>query len=193
LSPAAARPQVTGGAVGNCRLFDGVNDYITMPNTADGKLNFPENGRYTISVWVMADTLSDPPQTIVSKGRFQYFLWLKAAYWQFTSYKDGAGWDISEKQATGRQWVLLTGVRDSAVQRLFINGEPTSAYFAPLIDETPVAGGDLVIGRANNANDGYFFSGGIDEVRVEGAVRDGDWIRLCYMNQRPDDRLVVFK
>ena len=193
ISPESARPSVTEGVIGNCREFNGNSMFITIPNTASGKLDFPQNGRYTISVWVMADTLSDPPQSIVSKGRFQYFLWLKAAYWQFTSYNDGAGWDISEKQATGRQWVLLTGVRDGAVQRLFINGEPTSTYFAPSTDETPVAGGDLVIGRANNANDGYFFSGGIDEVRVEGAVRDGDWIKLCYMNQRSDDRLIVFK
>jgi hypothetical protein len=41
-------------------------------------------------------------------------------------------------------------------------------------------------------NDGYcFFKGSIDEVRICSAALGVDWIRLCYMNQRRDDRLVV--
>lgn len=37
------------------------------------------------------------------------------------------------------------------------------------------------------------FDGAMDEVRFEHIARSADWLRLCYMNQRMDDRLVVFK
>jgi len=37
----------------------------------------------------------------------------------------------------------------------------------------------------------YFFAGIIDEVRVSSRALSADWIRLCYMNQRMDDQLVV--
>jgi hypothetical protein len=39
----------------------------------------------------------------------------------------------------------------------------------------------------------FNFCGCIDEVRVCRTIRSADWIKLSYMNQRPDDRLVVFK
>jgi hypothetical protein len=37
------------------------------------------------------------------------------------------------------------------------------------------------------------FKGSIDEVRIISRSQSADWIRLCYMNQRPDDQLVQFK
>jgi hypothetical protein len=39
----------------------------------------------------------------------------------------------------------------------------------------------------------WFFKGGIDEVRVMSVMPDADWIKLCYMNQKSEDLLVVFK
>ena len=43
-----------------------------------------------------------------------------------------------------------------------------------------------------DSSDG-FFKGSIDEVRILNAAQSPDWVRLCYMNQRAEDRLVVFK
>jgi hypothetical protein len=37
-----------------------------------------------------------------------------------------------------------------------------------------------------------YWNGLIDEVRIQGRVMNEHWIRLCYMNQRRDDKLVVF-
>jgi hypothetical protein len=68
LSPDTARPRVAEGAVGSCRVFDGVRDYITMPYTADSKLNFPENGYYTVSAWVNLDTIDKASHLVVAKG-----------------------------------------------------------------------------------------------------------------------------
>jgi len=39
----------------------------------------------------------------------------------------------------------------------------------------------------------YDFYGRIDEVRVCRWGRSADWIKLCYMNQRADDKLIIFQ
>ena len=39
----------------------------------------------------------------------------------------------------------------------------------------------------------YFFKGMVDEVRISNIALSADWIKLCYMNQRIDDKLVIFK
>ena len=38
-----------------------------------------------------------------------------------------------------------------------------------------------------------FFAGKLDEVRISSVARNGDWIKLCYMNQRQDDALLEFR
>jgi hypothetical protein len=45
-------PTTATGAIGNCRQFNGTSNYIWMPGTASGKLNFPEQGSYAVSAWV---------------------------------------------------------------------------------------------------------------------------------------------
>jgi hypothetical protein len=207
MSPDTARPQVAEGAIGNCRVFDGVADYITMPNTADGKLNFPEKGYYTVSAWVALDTLDGAPQLIVSKGYEQYFLRLtyfpsNSPLWEFSEFSGTNSWQACTTSATSRQWALVTGVRQGSRQLLYSNGV--------LVDSTPNSyptdkysrntSNDLSIGKflkavnVQNIDDSYcFFKGSIDEVRMINAARSPDWVRLCYMNQRPDSRMVVFR
>jgi hypothetical protein len=200
ISPDSARPIISEGIIGNCRKFDGNGDYITMPNTAAGTLDFPQNGRYSVSAWVMADTFIDLQQTLVSKDKYQYFIWLSSTSWQFCEYQDRAGWEVSAQPAVLKQWVLLTGVRDGATQHLYVNGEPVDSATLKSFAEPRSAASDLILGRAHelgtfpNPQAGYCsFRGGIDEVRVCGTAPSIGWIKLCYMNQRPDDKLIIFK
>ncbi|MCX7725335.1 MAG: DUF2341 domain-containing protein, partial [Chitinispirillaceae bacterium] len=92
-------PQVKEGIIGNCCWFDGTKTFIICPNTAMGKINFPMKSRYTISVWVYADTFIELPQTLVSKGMYEYFLWLNSGSWQFSEYQNGSGWDMTPQKA----------------------------------------------------------------------------------------------
>jgi hypothetical protein len=200
VSPDSARPPIAEGIIGDCREFDGNGDYITMPNTATGRIDFPQNGRYSVSAWVMADTFIDLQQTLVSKDKYQYFLWLSSTAWQFCEYQDRSGWDISAQQATLRQWVLLTGVRDGATHQLYVNGELTDSVTLKAFADPRSAAGDLILGRAHelgtfpNPQAGFCsYKGRIDEVRVCSTVPGTGWIKLCYMNQRSDDKLVTFR
>ena len=209
ISPDTAVPQVGEGVVGNCRVFDGVDDFITMPNTADGKLNIPDGGYYTVCAWVYIDSFDNASHCIVSKGYEQYYLRftyisknLPAAtpQWEFVEFSEADKWRTSTGTASSGQWTLVAGVRQGEKQFLYRNGE--------LVDSTVDAwqntvsrntGNDLTIGRFVKAvtvpiNEGYcHFSGRIDEVRIISSAQSADWVRLCYMNQRPDDRLVVFR
>jgi hypothetical protein len=56
---------------------------------------------------------------------------------------------------------------------------------------------DVCIGRLpvinNQGQTWRYFTGAIEEVRISSFAQGADWVKLCYMNQRPDDKLVIFK
>ena len=179
-----------------------------MPNTADSRLNFPEGGYYTLCAWVSLDTFDNEPHLIVAKGFTQYHLRFtyfpsNSPVWEFVEFSESSRWKACTTSATSRQWTLLTGVREGSRQLLYCNGV--------LVDSTPNSypnnnfsrdmSNDLSIGKflpavdmqgVVDSSDG-FFKGSIDEVRILNAAQSPDWVRLCYMNQRAEDRLVVFK
>ena len=207
VSPDDARPQEGVGTVGACGIFDGRSDFIIMPNTANSKLNYPADGNFTVSAWIAVENLDGEPQLIVAKGYDQYFLRLtyyptEKPHWEFTEYNKADSWQRCTTTVLPEQWTLLTGVATGDGQLLYCNGA--------LVDATPdvyQADGlfrgtsyDLTIGKflepvefSETASSHCFFNGGIDEVRIESRVRSSGWHRLSYMNQRSDDRLVVFR
>ncbi len=207
ISPDTARPQQQKGIIGNSQRFDGNNDFIIMPNTASSKLNISSDKDFSISAWVSLDTLDYTAQLIVAKGYSQYFL--RCTYfptdsplWEFSEFISPNNWQACVTTAYARQWLLITGVRAGERRLLYINGT--------LVDSTPNTyssstlsrdtSQDITIGRfmelitlPNNTSDYCFLKGVIDEVRIEQTARSNAWVKLCYMNQRIDDRLVVFK
>lgn len=207
LSPDTARPENADGLIGYCQKFDGVDDFITMPNTAAGVLNFPENGDFTISAWVKTDTLDGVAQLVVAKGYNQYFLRLTyfptgAPLWEFTEFKNDDSWQTCTTTTKSGNWMLLSGVRNGTKQTLYLNGVA--------VDSTPdtYKGNDLKRGTSSdisigkllqlidlpNETQGYcYFKGSIDEVRIDNRARSAAWVKLCYMNQQTDDKLVIFK
>jgi hypothetical protein len=208
VSPDAAWPRIGEGAAGNCRVFNGITDYITMPNTADSKLNFPEDGYHTVSAWVNIDTLDGMQHLIVAKGYEQYFLRFtyfpsNSPLWEFSEFNQNKSWQVCTSTATSRQWTLLTGVRQGNRQLLYCNGVlvDSTGIIYPNDNFSRNTSNDLSIGKflktvnvPNFDEDSYcFFKGSIDEVRIIGAAQGPDWVKLCYMNQRTDDRLVEFK
>lgn len=206
-SPDSARPKDVVGLIGDCQLFDGVDDFITMPKTAASSLNFPENANFTVSAWVKTDTLDGVAQLVVAKGYDQYFLRLTyfptgAPLWEFTEFRNDDSWQPCTTSARSGNWMLLTGVRSGTRQTLYLNGIP--------VDSTPDSykGNNLKRGTANditigkllekidlpNETQGYcYFKGLIDEVRIDNRARSASWVKLCFMNQQPNDKLVEFK
>ena len=200
---------VVAGAIGGARDFDGRASYITMPNSASGKLDMQQNGSYSISLWVYADTIDTIWHAIAGKGHEQYYLKLKCfgngrATWEFVEFQDQKGWEYTEDSvppAPGqKQWVYLTGVRSGSKQYLYINGTLVNDLFPVMAGKYPRNSGDnFTIGRhAREVTIPYtegwcYFNGKIDEVRVMNFAPSPDWIRLCYMNQKVEDALIEFR
>jgi Concanavalin A-like lectin/glucanases superfamily/Domain of unknown function (DUF2341) len=202
-------PGSVEGVIGTARSFDGLTNYVVMQNSASGKLDIPQNGSNTFSLWVNADSIDSLWHVIASKGHEQYYLKYKCfgnkkATWEFVEYQDQKGWDICEDSIPSApgpgQWVYLAGVRNGSKQFLYINGKCVDStistqsgnYQRTITD-------DFFVGRSARqvlipGDEGWcYFKGKIDEIRVVNRVLSQDWIRLAYMNQRTDDALVKFR
>ncbi len=205
LSPDSASVKIDEGVIGLCRYFDG-NDYITMPSTAQSRLSFDEGGTYTVSAWVRLDTSDNASHCIVSKGFEQYFL--RSTYistnvtstiplWEYVEFSETNKWQALNAAASDKTWSLITGVRQGTEQKLYCNGvlvDSSVDIWKNAVSRNTT--NDLYIGRFATPVllpliEGHcYFKGSIDEVRILSKAQTPDWIRLCYMNQRPDDKLL---
>ena len=86
-------------------------------------------------------------------------------------------------------WYFFFATFDGSVIRLYENGSEVSVSdpipFEPVANAQP-----LLFGMSRMDS---FVNGIMDEIRIEGTARSPDWVRLSYMNQRVDDRLVVME
>jgi hypothetical protein len=203
-TPSDTSPVAAFGPIGNAKAFNGTSSFFDMKNTASGKLNFPENGTYTVSAWAYADTLDNKFHVVVGKSDNQYFLKLKQYYppnpmrWEFVEYQDNSGWDITDSLATAKEWKYLVGIRDGVKQYFFVDGELADSSIELKADTLPrKTTDDVTIGKylSYSKIDGSYcpFKGMIDEVRISNVARSADWIKLCFMNQKPLDALVKMK
>jgi hypothetical protein len=193
---------IVDGMIGKARFFDGISASIPIPNSASGKLNFPEDGYYSLSAWVFSDTVVDKYHVVVSKGDEQYFICSmnkspNPALWNFDEYNNLKGWETCTWPVTGKEWTYIAGVRNGSDHYLYINGELVDSTMEMVpstkmrIETKAVAIGKFV--ETDTTSDGYLFNGNIDEVRINNISLNANWIRLCYMNQKMDDKLVSFK
>jgi hypothetical protein len=206
-TPSGMTPSsATIGAIGGAQQFNGTSSFIRIGGTAQSALNFSENGMYTISAWVYADTLDFVPHMIAGKGHEQYYLKmmtndsLKTLCYENVEYHGRIGWQITEEPAAQKVWKYVVGVRDGISQRLYVDGAMVdstpriiSGTIARNIDE------DFSIGAYLRyitylTPEGYcYFKGKIDEVRVCNVAYSKSWIQLCYMNQKAHDALIHFQ
>jgi Concanavalin A-like lectin/glucanases superfamily/Domain of unknown function (DUF2341) len=188
-------PTATTGAIGICQQFNGMSNYIRMLGTASSRLNFPGNGTYSVSAWVYVDTLDTTYQKIIEKNNLQYKLQIdQFDNWSFSEYENAMEYELTNSAATAKTWVFLVGVRSGLQQYLYVNGVAVNSAITTLsYSKNRDTTTDLAIGKSAQSSYGIYFNGKIDEARVENRDHGADWILLCYMNQRPDDRLVVFR
>lgn len=197
---------VTDGIIGKCRQFNGSSSYIILPNTAGGKLNFSQESNYTVSAWVYVTSPDSLSHVVLSKGNNQYFLWYTSMHknstlWEFTEYQSGEGWDLSTEKVTGGDWFYLAGVRNGTSQRLYVNGVCVdSTGFENSATWPRDESFNVTIGRFMQAvtspldSESFcYFNGKIDEVRISDKALTPDCIKLCYMNQKSDNKFLIFK
>jgi hypothetical protein len=187
--------------------FDGSSSYILIPGTASSKLNFQENGFYSLSAWIYADTINDSFHVIIGKGHDQYSLKQtknssgRGEKWEMVEYHGAVGWQISQDTvATAKSWKYIAAVRNGTNQRIYVDGQikDSTRWTNPGAIARNTSE-DVSIGRYLRYitylyDEGYgSFDGKIDEVRICNVPRSANWIKLSYMNQRVQDALVILR
>jgi Concanavalin A-like lectin/glucanases superfamily/Domain of unknown function (DUF2341) len=179
------------GMVGNAIMFDGNDDHITA-----GKLNIAE--KYSLSCWVYANDLTEAARRFIWK-EYSYTLWYDAQgkgvrVEHFTLQDSVIVWrgiyqDNSRMiPLNAAMWYHLTGTYDGDKIRLYINGELADSTRS--IGKYPVSSNEpLSIG----GRDGEYVKGIMDEVRIEKQARSADWIKLCYVTQMKENKIVTFE
>jgi hypothetical protein len=204
-SGAVSFPSDTAGMVGRARYYgigggtvNSTGGYFSVPNSATGPLNFPENGTYTVSTWVNADTVGIS-RTLLSKSDKAYSLELRntGADWEFAEFSAGTGWNVvNQAAAPQKTWVHLVGVRNGPASLLYVDGVLIDAETR--LDASTAARRvvDFEIGRSPDGGTSnaarYYWRGMLDEVRLSSIARTADWAKLEFENQKTAQTLVWF-
>jgi hypothetical protein len=159
--------------------FDGANNYIEYTT------NLLRKREYTMSAWVIANTISGGTQYILSQGEtgtntFQG-LALTNGGWQFISYTNGGAYTASSTTSwAANQWVHLTAVRTYQQLKLYVNGNLVATTYNS--DNIPFKVSDIGRVGANSSSLGNYFNGKIDDIRLyKGALNDEE-VYALYAN-----------
>jgi len=197
-TPSTKAPLSVAGMIGPSQRFDDTSTFLTMSGTATGKLDFQEYGTYTVSAWVETDSLKSGNdslrQYVVSKGNPEYTLQMNITKgWDFGEYVNATKWNYVASTGAARVWSYVVGVRSGVSMYLYINGvfaDSTVKFSAVGIARNST---DLVIGKHAGGVNTSYFDGIIDEVRISSVSCSADWIKLCFMNQKSGDALIMFR
>lgn len=181
------------GIIGSAQRFDGTSSYISLTGTAGSKLDFPQNGDYSFSAWVYTEVIDGKAHYIISKGNNSFNLDLSTKnLWEIYDVEDGIGLQSVYAQPTAKEWKHLTGVCKGKDMRLYVDGICIDSTVVVIKGVPHESDCDVHIGKRADSNYGYW-NGMLDEVCLMNMSLSPDWIKLCYMNQRADDKLVKFK
>jgi hypothetical protein len=184
-----ATGRLSAGIIGSCQEFNGVDGFIQIPGLLD------QPASLTISAWInSADSVGE----IISIGDNAGIRFSSDSNWvdfySYYSYGDATSWlPISARVETPEsQWHFVAIVIDSDAGQVFLYIDGVLKSQAEMLDALVYnkVGSDTYIGQA--FRESCNFEGLIDEVRVCSRARDGAWLKLCFENQRLDQRLVNY-
>ena len=188
----------TVGIIGYCMRFNG-SAFLKIP----GLLGAPP--ALTLSAWVLLDTVRVTGAEVVSIGDAVLIRmddsWNTKGTLGSYCVNPAGGVDSTHCFAKSGLFMKKTGWHHvsysvdpaNGLQRLYIDGTLRGSTESAVPIVYNGIGIDTYFGRHGNGKMDFNFCGCIDEVRICRTIRSADWIKLSYMNQRPDDRLVVFK
>jgi hypothetical protein len=175
----------TAGRFNNALSFDGVDDYVEVPD--DPSLRFMRSSSFTISAWVMP-VLETENGYIICKmrggGRRSVFGYLATWNSKISGFSFGAesSWKGYVLVQTGRNsapvgsWYHVVGVYDDKDVKIYLNGELRGRRTFDLETGSTTPDKNLVIGAMSyESTIKAFFGGRIDEIRIyDGALSDAE-------------------
>lgn len=160
--------QPAGGQAGGALELDGIDDYIET----DFVLN-PADGALSAFAWIKGGA---PGQVIISQtdgtGTGQTWLGTDSSRGNLmTGLAPFAGRSpslVSDFGITDGQWhrvgIVVTAYQSKQLRNLYLDGVQVVTEYVPV--QLPPSDGGLLIGTDKNLDEGSFFSGLIDDVRI---------------------------
>lgn len=176
------------GKIGDSIHFDGINDYIMVPNDSSLQLG----SGLTIEAWINVDVWGNWDDIVFKGGGGA-----ANSDYQFALVSSGFAWDgtyggtwrtkyFNTPQDTGT-WIYAVVSHDTVTVKCYRDGTEISSQAD--MGAIYVSAYQLGISREGAANRGYLY-GAIDEVRISKIARNSAWIKANYENMR--DTLVSY-
>jgi PKD repeat protein len=150
------------GRFGRALLFDGIDDWVTIPDSP--RLDLSTG--MTLLAWIYPVTASGVRDVVVKEGPGVDIYNLYHRNWrglpEANMFVGGANRTAEGPELPANAWTHLAATYDGATLRLYLNGVPTAS--APVSGPIPGSTAPLRIG--GNSMWGEFFQGVIDEVWV---------------------------
>ena len=193
---ATNEPIEATGQINKGQNFDGDNDSIEIPDSADFAFGVDES--FTFEAWIKPGNPDSSSHDILAsyEGNSKpYFLvnLISNNKFQF-KFRDNGGSLTTEVASTGTYlgdtWYHIVGVRDVSANlgRLYLDGiENNSETDVTTAGVNPAVA--VRIGRRNNNTS--TFNGIIDEVRVSNTALSAEWIKTGYNNQYSPTTFVI--
>ena len=169
-------PSIAEGKVGQTLSFDGVNDYVTIPDSAA----LSPTTAFSVSFWTrITGTISSANRTLVSKTVVNQRTWaisqLSTGALRFhvaTSSADTGTYGTTDSTSifTVNQWVHITATYDGSGSgnagraKVYVNGIEQPLTFTGTISAT-IADTTAPLDVGNTANGQSFLTGNVDEAR----------------------------
>lgn len=159
------QPTWVGGVSGNALRFDGIDDYVEIPNSPS--LNIDTNG-VTVSLFVKLDYLPKEMPTgigpIYDSGLDRYVIYAdkgnKELRFKVTTDNGAERPGIPESMLVKNEWLHIAGVYDGSQAMIYLNGELTDTHPNITGNVKP----DQVARLGQDGNN--YFKGEIDNVQI---------------------------
>lgn len=195
------------GMIGSGQRFDTSAAYCEMGNVLNtGDTNF------TVSVWIKRDTTG--LQAILSKSnggspsstygwlltfgeenQLECFIATGGTTWGTTG-SFGVYSQAETAVTDTTTWHFVAAVidrRNNTASRMYLDGEDVTGEPDGEIGTVGSLANTLPLLVGAEADGDYQWTGSIDECVISFTARSEAWVRLCYANQGPVDRLVEFR
>ncbi|HEX3019134.1 MAG TPA: DUF2341 domain-containing protein [Chitinispirillaceae bacterium] len=194
------------GIIGRARSFDGTSSFFLvkdLPERPSGSiscwfrpgLTLDRSNPKTRGIW--GKKMEDDHDFTLSIQGSDFFSGTGSAGNIITKLEDPEGGEyLSSNTSTflAGIWYFISWSWGNATDSLYVNGVLENS----ISNCRPVTGDSAdEIGRslydASNVSDGAagYFYGTIDEFRFDTKIRSASWVKLCYMNQRTDQKLIT--
>ena len=158
-------------------LFDGVNDYATVPDS--NSLDLPTAA--TLEAWVKRST-SGVWQVVASKpgngqSKFEnYAIWINTTNNLVAFFGDGVNFVRVNGPVIDTNWHYVAATYDNATARIYVDG----ALFASATSTVQMATNALPLNIGRTSSNTNFFGGMLDDVAIYGTALSAGRIQAHY-------------